>query len=140
MIKVPPLSARTEDILPIVTSCAVDFLREHGERASVEIDDNVLDLLTTYSWPGNIRELRGVTERAVVHAGIVHGHVRIQVPHLPERIRMQESSSSGADAASILSTELVEAALRRAGGNQSEAARQLGVHRNTIGRYLRAAG
>ncbi len=139
VVPVPPLRARLEDILVIARRCADDLLQEHQVTAEVVFGDEVEHLLRSYDWPGNVRELRGVVERAVVHAGVKEGVALILPAHLPERIRLFDPESA-AHARAELTSALVARALREAGGNKSEAARRLGVHRNTVGRYLRSAG
>src|SRR2546425_10444300 len=64
-IPVPPLRQRTEDIAELATH----FLRLYAQRCSKavnQIDDDALLLLKAYSWPGNVRQLENVIERAVV--------------------------------------------------------------------------
>lgn len=66
-LELPPLRARREDILEL----ALDFLRRSAKRMGKplsHIDDGALDALERYNWPGNIRELENVIERAVVMA------------------------------------------------------------------------
>jgi DNA-binding NtrC family response regulator len=105
---------------------------EHEMNATAHFDEEVQEIFLRYSWPGNVRQLEGVVERAVVHAGVRNGHVEIHASHLPARLREPEPSEAVNRAP--LTVELVEATLRQGQGNRSEAARQLGVHRNTIAR------
>src|SRR5207253_11167338 len=66
-VSVPPLRERREDIPEL----AEHFLKLHGERCAkpmLQIDDDALAMLKAYSWPGNIRQLENVIERAVVVA------------------------------------------------------------------------
>src|SRR5207302_6938207 len=66
-VSVPPLRERREDIPEL----ALHFLKLHGERCGktmLQIDDDALGMLKAYSWPGNIRQLENVIERAVVVA------------------------------------------------------------------------
>jgi DNA-binding NtrC family response regulator len=133
-VPVPPLSARKEDIMPIAIRGAQSFIDEHGLDATPQFDEAVQEIFLAYAWPGNVRELRDVVERAVVHAGVCRGAVEIRPAHLPGRVRT--SKPTGLANRRALTVDLVEATLRQVNGNRSEAARQLGVHRNTIGRYL----
>src|SRR5437899_9945048 len=66
-VLVPPLRERREDIAEL----ALHFLKVHGDRSGktmLQIDDDALGILKAYSWPGNIRQLENVIERAVVVA------------------------------------------------------------------------
>ncbi|MCE2603976.1 hypothetical protein LH384_33350, partial [Pseudomonas aeruginosa] len=63
-IQIPPLRKRPEDILPL----ADHFINQQNKilgKQAVILDSNVKKALTSYSWPGNIRELENVIERAV---------------------------------------------------------------------------
>lgn len=86
----------------------------------------------------NVRELVSVIEVAVAHAHGGGAVVTIEPIHFPARL--QEFDPATPEDGAELSAALVLATLKRVGGNQSEAARELGVHRNTIGRYLRQVG
>jgi len=78
-IALPPLRERKQDI-PIVAAALIrDLNRKHGTRVT-HLTSEVTDHLTAKSWPGNIRELRNIIERAV----IVAGSGAIQLRHLPE--------------------------------------------------------
>jgi DNA-binding NtrC family response regulator len=138
IIQVPPLRHRREEIPMLVHHVASSFLHEHGHEGSVELTDECEELVLRYPWPQNVRELRAVVERAVIHAGLRNGVIVLRPGHLPDRFHQpfdDDSSSSP-----YLTRGLVEGVLAEAAGNQSEAARRLGVHRNTIARYLKTAG
>ena len=64
-LRLPPLRARSADIIPLFQN----FVLSLGEKSGLKIywtDDSVFEPLLTYSWPGNIRELRNIAERAVL--------------------------------------------------------------------------
>jgi len=132
VIKVPPLRERVQDIMPIARAAAGSFLREHASSAEIEFSSEVEALLRAYGWPENVRELRSVVERAVIHAGRHQSSILIRPPHLPERVRHFDSRDRPGV---TLTRDLVERVLEETDGNQSAAARRLGVHRNTIARY-----
>ena len=67
-IEVPPLRARVEDILPLARHCFAMHSRRAGMHTK-EISDAVLQALREHSWPGNIRELEHVLERAFILSG-----------------------------------------------------------------------
>ena len=137
VIETRPLRERTEEIGPLALRFARAFLREHGLSCSVRIPDDVRRLLESHPWPNNIRELRHVVERAVVHA--VEGEredIVLKAGHLPFSVR--HPSNEGSLGREMPSDELIERTLEATGGNATETARILGIHRNTVGRRRRA--
>jgi DNA-binding NtrC family response regulator len=126
-IEVPPLRARRSDI-PLLVAHAL-----MGTPARA-VSEEAMAHLVSYRWPGNVRELIHVIQRAAVLAG---GEV-IDVPNLPEPVRDERARSSPEpdeggvtlrEAVAALEKRLIVRALARAGGNRSEAARQLGIGR-----------
>ena len=84
VIFIPPLRERLDD-LPELTSAILTMLnKKHGCRV-VDVDDDVLRLFQRYRWPGNIRELRNVLERAAI---IAHEGT-IETRHLPDTLRRE---------------------------------------------------
>jgi DNA-binding NtrC family response regulator len=123
---VPPLRARRSDI-PLLVARALQ-----GTPARA-VSEEAMALLLAHPWPGNVREMFHVLQRAAVLCG---GEV-IDVPNLPEGLRATpavaasaaEESLSLREAVADLERRMIERALARAGGNRSEAARQLGIGR-----------
>lgn len=68
LIHVPPLRERKEDIALLVDKFLNDISAEYGTK-KCEIDDKAIEMLQSYEWSGNIRELRNVTERLVIMCG-----------------------------------------------------------------------
>lgn len=135
-VRIPPLSQRRSEIVPLAEHFARAFLDEHGCSGRVEIMSETADLLEGYPWPHNVRELCAAVERATVLAGMDEDPVVLRPSHFPARIQDPPEE----DGRVQLTPSLVASAVRAAGGNQSEAARNLGVHRNTVARYLSEAG
>jgi formate hydrogenlyase transcriptional activator len=75
-IKMPPLRARTDDIPLLTWSFINEFSNQLGKKIT-SVPKKVMELLTTYSWPGNIRELRNVIEQAVI---ISDGTLNVRLP------------------------------------------------------------
>ncbi len=136
IVDVPSLFERVNDILPLAHKIASDFLTEVRLEASVRFTDGCADALVGYGWPGNVRQLQGVVWRALVHAGLREGEIEVRASHLPDK--MLGETEAPTQGSRKLSAELVAAVLAETGGNQSEAARKLDVHRNTIARYHRS--
>jgi transcriptional regulator with PAS, ATPase and Fis domain len=104
-------------------------------------------LMQGYHWPGNVRELRNVIERAfILHAGMDE----IRPEHLPAELRRtpvpRPSERGGTPAAEQglalddVERRLIAEAMERASGNQSKAARLLGVSRDTLRYRLKKHG
>jgi DNA-binding NtrC family response regulator len=142
---VPPLRERREDI-PLLAAHFVSRYNETMKRTIKGISPTALDLLMAYSWPGNVRELRNVIERAfILHPGIEE----IRSEHLAEPIRgappldrLEAGAPLGSPALSLDAAErrLIHEAMEKAKGNQSQAARMLGVSRDTLRYRLKKFG
>ncbi len=124
----PPLRERKSDILPLATSFAQTFAGGNARFSST-----VSTLLTIYDWPGNIRELKNVMERATLMS---RGSIIIP-EHLPNRIIKENKVSAKPDMTSATKIEdmervLILQALRENDGNRTEAAKSLGIGRRTL--------
>ncbi|MBI1949590.1 MAG: sigma-54-dependent Fis family transcriptional regulator [Deltaproteobacteria bacterium] len=132
-IEIPPLRRRPEDVEPIAMALLERAGRELG-RKTAGIDRDALDAMRAYAWPGNGRELRNVIERVVI---LKTDDQPIRRDDLPEEIRAQRSARGvspyvllpeGIDLAAV-ERGFVEQALERCHGNQTQAARLLGISR-----------
>jgi NtrC-family two-component system response regulator AlgB len=94
-IPLPPLRDRPEDVLLLLTH----FLKRSSSNVHIEIAPDALKLLTTYRWPGNIREMENVLERAVLLAK----HGVIESMHLPPELQHPDEHTAG-----LLSLEQLE--------------------------------
>jgi DNA-binding NtrC family response regulator len=138
-IDVPPLAQRADDIPLLVQHFVHRYSRECNKPVD-GLSPEVLTALREYGWPGNVRELQNVIERAVV---LSEGPV-IQLSDLPldvllprhrEKVRTADHLPLK-NATEEFERQIVLRVLERVGGNQSEAARILGLHRNTINRIV----
>ena len=137
-ITVPPLRARTED-LPLLVD---HFVRRYNDEFKKHIQGftpEALSLLASYAWPGNVRELQNVVERAMV---LVDGPW-IGSADLPLDVTVAPGRSGPGHPPEVSRMDLIEASdrfermivqrvLEEVGGNVSEAARVLGLHRNSL--------
>ncbi len=135
-IVLPPLRDRQEDV-PLLIEFFLDRARlKTGKDISV-INKEALNLMATYSWPGNIRELINVIEYAFV---ICPGGV-ITPEHLPVHFTNTDarpaSSGNFGKRASSDRRQLLLDTLKQTGGNKSEAARLLGISRVTLWKQLK---
>jgi formate hydrogenlyase transcriptional activator len=139
-IRLPPLRERLDDLPILVEYLVQRYAAKAGKRFS-RVTRRTLDLLRSYSWPGNIRELQNVIERAVVLSDD-------ETFTVDESWLAVESGKSGA-ATSPLSAiadqerELIESALAQSGGRiagPSGAAAKLGVPRQTLDSKIKAFG
>jgi DNA-binding NtrC family response regulator len=146
-IELPPLRDRKEDILPLVQHFIRKYNEENGRQISEQISPEVLSLLENYYYPGNVRELENIIERAVVIAPtdeITVECLRPEVRHpemAREMMRASEGTSSDIDIARGVNfydevrkfeVDLIRRALEQTGGHQSRAARLLGLNATTL--------
>ncbi len=144
-ITVPSLRERGGDEIVTLAEHFLDvYTRRHG-RGLMRLSRDALASLRAHPWPGNVRELEHAVERAVVLcAGDTIAPEHLGLRATPD-ISTPPASSTGADLADGVHLPLglsldeverryVEATLRALGDNQSQAARSLGVGRNTLRR------
>ncbi len=128
MLEVLPLRTRRAAI----PALAAEFLANAGAlgRAAPALTQRALDTLVRHEWPGNVRELRTVVERAALlceGGDIDVGHILIDLPHHS----LDGTQGPDADAGDGERDRIV-AALEACGGNQTRAARRLGIARSTF--------
>lgn len=132
-LQVPALKERREDISPLARGFVQKFSREFSKQIR-GLTPRAILLLERYDWPGNVRELEHVIGRACMLAD----STLLDVPDLPEALRGQDPPIGQEDIEGSLSTladqerHLIENALRTCAGNQSEAARKLGIGRDAL--------
>ena len=146
-IELPSLRQRTEDILPL----AKHFIRKYNDENLRTISENlspeVLSLLENYHFPGNVRELENIIERAVVIASTDEITVECLRPEVRdpalafETMQKAEGTSAGIDIGRGVNfydevkrfeIDLIRRALDQTGGHQSRAARLLGLNATTL--------
>ena len=136
VIPVPPLRERRAEILPLALHFAQQLAVEL-RRPRVAFTQDALDALQQASWPGNVRELRNAIERAIVlgEGGMIGRE------HLPEQVlEPARTTASGAldvrQRVADVERGTVISALDAADGNQTQAARKLGVSRFALIRLM----
>jgi DNA-binding NtrC family response regulator len=136
-LTVPPLRERRDDIPALIDHHIERFNREFRRQVR-GVSAEALERLMAYPWPGNVRELRNVIERIV----ILEARDVIEAQHLPPEIRFGRAGAARAGSPFVLPEEgvdleqversLIAQAMDRAQGNQSAAARLLGISRYAL--------
>lgn len=136
-IWLPPLHQRSGDIPQLIERILMRLSRLH--QRELELAPEALNLLQTYAWPGNIRELEGVLERAMIQAG----SSRLITPmHLPNFVRYPQARPSGdgqvtrVPSLAELEREAILQAAKLCRGNVTRMAEMLGIGRTTMWRRL----
>lgn len=141
-LHIPPLRERVEDIELLAEAFVGEFAAKTGKNLG-GISQAALDLLLRYSWPGNIRELRNVIERAV----ILEKQLELTPDSLPGNIRsIAVGSDDRTDQFNLRETlkseerRVLKSALAAAKGVKREAAKMLGVDERNLSYYLKKHG
>ncbi|HEY0170172.1 MAG TPA: sigma-54 dependent transcriptional regulator [Pyrinomonadaceae bacterium] len=126
-INVPPLRERREDVEPLALKFLAAYAAKHG-RPARSFEPAALAALAAYDFPGNVRELANVVERAVI---VVEGET-VGAGDLPESVRASSSRGARRRTLAELENEYIREVLDASGGNKSEAARVLGISRKNL--------
>jgi transcriptional regulator with PAS, ATPase and Fis domain len=130
-INVPPLVERREDVRELAELLLKTYAAKHG-RSVTGISQAAMALLEEYEFPGNVRELANVLERAV----IVSNTRQVEATDLPESLRASVTRGQRRGRRRLTLAELeaqhINETLEATRGNKSEAARQLGISRKNL--------
>ncbi|AOT73085.1 sigma 54-interacting transcriptional regulator [Geosporobacter ferrireducens] len=140
-LNIPPLRERVQDI-KLLAKYLVDKLCHNMGIIVTNISEEVMRYLTNYSWPGNIRELENVLERAL---NLLDKETIIESHHLPTKIVENVSVSNGniEDLQSTLARmekEIILKCLKSVNGNKKEAAKRLNISRTSLYQKLEKYG
>ncbi len=161
-LHIPPLRERAQDI-PLLVDYFLDRFCTEYNLAQCFIKDSALKKLSAYSWPGNVRELENCVRRAVLlSAGNVIAEKDLMIPEAEEEKRLSDLSREQllnrlreklenivpdilrlsdqdihANIIELVEETLIHAALRECGDNQVQAAKMLGISRNTLRHRLK---
>jgi two-component system, NtrC family, response regulator AtoC len=153
-VKIPPLRERKEDIPALVSYFLNKFIRELKKRIA-GISPAAMDKITSYGWPGNVRQLENVLKRATVlcqgewiledqvllekegeraetTGGSEKKSVEEMIDLLFEELSKPPLEPRDLDLISTLEKGLILRALRKTKGNQVQAAQLLGINRSTL--------
>ena len=139
---VPPLRERVEDVPLLAKHFLREFSASYGRKPK-ELATEAMDVLTAYSWPGNIRELKNMIERIV----IMNSQPLIQKKHLPSLLYRDNSRRTAAAEASTLQQaraayekDFILRKLEENKGNVSRTAELLGLERSHLYRKMKTLG
>lgn len=133
-IYVPPLRQRRDDI-PLLVKHFVGITTRAQDTPERAVASEAMDALLNYDWPGNIRQLQHVIERAVILSGD-----EIDLDSLPDQIRNTRravSSPNGRPSLDDVEREYIQQVLAEEDGNKSDAAKALGIDLSTLYRKLK---
>jgi two-component system response regulator AtoC len=140
-LELPPLRERMDDV-PLLVEHFLQKYRNDAPNNNPRISEEALDALMTYSWPGNVRELENTVHRAIILAResvITPQHIVFtgapgkHDSNIDEDI--EEKVAAGVklkDIVAEVERQAIEAALKQADGNRSQAAKQLGIYRRLL--------
>src|SRR5262249_22644501 len=137
-LELPPLRDRSEDVLPLTEYFLQQFCRQAGRRV-LKLSADARKRLQQHAWPGNVRELRNLIERvAYLCASEKFGPTALAFTARPGASAAEEYGNlTLADATNAFQVSHIKKAIERAGGNMSDAARLLGLHRPNLYRKMR---
>ncbi|MCX6222980.1 MAG: sigma-54 dependent transcriptional regulator [Bacteroidia bacterium] len=137
-IHIPPLRERTEDIKPLIESFVSEFAQKMNKPIP-SISKSIVDELSHYNFPGNVRELRNMVERAIIFSKgdkltieDFNVYSRPAPPPSPPPIQTQSLSDL-----QIKEKQFIVDTLKECHFNQTEAANQLGISRDALIRKMK---
>jgi PAS domain S-box-containing protein len=135
-VELPPLRRRKEDI-PLLAEQFIARFNHLQQKDIRGITSEALSLLMAHDWPGNIRELENVIERAFILC--IRGSIGIA--HLPEELTLRYSERKTQpgmkSARELMEGQAIRKALERTANNRLAAARELGIHKSTLFRKMK---
>lgn len=142
-VHLPPLRARTREDLVELTATLLDELARELPEAPRRLSDQAMERLLAYTWPGNIRELRNVLERAML---LSHGQERIGPELFPAEVRNAPGGTGATMDRHVprslddVEREHIARTLRAHNGNRTHASRELGISRATLIKKIKQYG
>lgn len=135
-IEIPPLRERKEDVPALVTTFVKRFSEQLG-KPEPKITQEAFDMLLSYGWPGNIRELQNAVEYSVILAekDVINEKQLPKEIQLPPVLQNVAAKTNGGGTTLNLDEhekETILKALAQAHGNKKKAAEILGIHRPTL--------
>ncbi|MEH7226030.1 sigma 54-interacting transcriptional regulator [Bacillus sp. JJ1566] len=132
-LDIPPLRERIEDI-PFLVDHFIRLYNHSFQKNISKVDDDVLELFADYKWPGNVRELKHIIEHAMIMAEGSSLTKDLLPNHLVESKAISTNLALKPLRLAVKETEnsLIEAAMKKSGGNVNQAAKLLEIPRQTL--------
>ena len=130
-LKIPSLRERIEDIEELSNELRIKICKKNGIY-SEGISREAIDYLKSYNWPGNIRQLENVIERAI---NLLDADISIMPKHLPEKITVSKirkyslQNNYLRDVVETIEKDIIMECIKKTGGNKKETAKILGLSR-----------
>jgi len=138
-LELPPLRQRREDIV-LLLQHFIEVFNALQNKQVTGVSPDALGILLAHDYPGNVRELCNIVERAFV----LHQDGPIELDHLPPElvptVPLHLDGHKLAESARALEVQAIREALERCEGHRLQAAKELGVHKSTLFRKLRRLG
>ncbi len=133
-IHIPALRERPEDIKPLLIHF-VDVYATRFSKPNIRVSEEVFDLLLKYDFPGNVRELRNMTERAII---LCKGNL-LGINDFPVKPQKNSTSEEHTESVNLKMNELslIQKALKRSKYNHQATADALGIHRDALSRKMK---
>jgi len=137
-IEIPPLRERREDIPLLIQHYFGEYCRKYKKRIA-GITDKAMDVLINYSWLGNVRELQNLSEMLVV---VAPEDSKIDADFLPEAFSKAnvDEPATHSETMRAFEKEYLIKVLKATNWNRAEAARKMGIHRNTLLNKMKELG
>ncbi len=149
-IKIPPLRERTDELPGLIRNFMDSLAKKMGLHSTPKIDPEAMDALLSYSWPGNIRELKNILERAMILSkedtitiddiSVIRedSHFKPSIGELNDAFHVKLSKEWPLDEVlKDTKTFLITEALKKTNGSVKEAADFLGLTRNSLSHHMR---
>lgn len=147
-VELCPLASRSEDVIPLVKHFVEQFAKSHGQHHRT-LDNEALEVLRIYEWPGNVRQLKNTIERLLIMCPGDSSDI-ISMEMLPSEITGQMSSAMANDedmqnviklplrkARDVFERKYLEQQIRRFNGNISKTAEFVGMERSALHRKIK---
>jgi DNA-binding NtrC family response regulator len=141
-LAIPPLRERCEDI-PILAQSFLERFSGEMKRENLGFAKRTLEMMQSYAWPGNVRQLKNAVERMVVLASgeaLTPDLLPPEIAAAPAPVEPDLDALSYKDALAAHKRRVVQNALARTGGNQTKAAELLGLQRSYLNRLIKELG
>jgi two-component system response regulator PilR (NtrC family) len=138
-INVPSLKERRDDIAALCEHL-IKKLNKELKRNCLGLDNDSIRMLLSYSWPGNIRELRNVIERAMILSTGEFITLAELPPQITNSVEFPEYCDDLRSALSAYEKEHIRRILQATGGNKEKSARRLGINPSTLYRKMADLG